>query len=238
MIEYEIYIPSLGRWNCVHTLECLSPTLLANTYLVVQRKEHIKYCEYNLEANVISCPVKGIHKVRQWIMERSKSKYIIFMSDDLKFYHRGELSENGTYYHLVDNSLKQNMRMVDLMVKWMNEGYVHVGISPRQFNRMHPTKAKEIDRMHDCYGYEREVFNGLGIRFDRVRVMEDMDVTLQFLTRGIVNRVSYYYAWNQSGSNKSGGCSTYRTYEVQAAAAEEMARLWPDFVKVVEKKVK
>ena len=43
---------------------------------------------------------------------------------------------------------------------------------------------------------------------------------------------------NQSGSNKDGGCSTYRTYEIQAAAAEKMARLWPDFVKVVEKKVK
>jgi hypothetical protein len=46
------------------------------------------------------------------------------------------------------------------------------------------------------------------------------------------------WAWNQRGSGAVGGCSGYRNNEVQTEAANELHRLFPDFVTVVTKKSK
>jgi hypothetical protein len=73
--------------------------------------------------------------------------------------------------------------------------------------------------------------------FDRLKVMEDFDFTLTLLENGGRNAVTLDYVWNQTGSNQPGGCSDYRTAEVQAKAAKELAKLHPGVVKVVEKEV-
>jgi hypothetical protein len=50
--------------------------------------------------------------------------------------------------------------------------------------------------------------------------------------------VLFEYCWNQRDSGATGGCSTYRTAEMQAEAARRLAELHPNFVKVVTKKSK
>lgn len=238
-MDLQIFIPTLGRIDRQATLANIPNKLLPITWLVVDSEEFQEFDrKFDDHINIMTCPHKGIAKVRKFIMERATSRHVMFMSDDLRFYHRGKLSESGEYHHLEDNSDKQTCAMVELLYRWLESGFAHVGVSPRQFNRHCPKTFKDVDRMHDLYAYDKHVFLAQEIKWDRVAVMEDMDVTLQLLTLGFPNRVSYQYVWNQYGSNAKGGCSTYRTYEVQAAAAEKMERLWPDFVTVVERKVK
>jgi hypothetical protein len=69
----------------------------------------------------------------------------------------------------------------------------------------------------------------------RIPVMEDFDLTLQLLRKGYPNRVSYQYVWNQRGSGAEGGCSSYRTAEMQTNAALKLKELHPDFVSLVTK---
>jgi hypothetical protein len=65
--------------------------------------------------------------------------------------------------------------------------------------------------------------------------MEDFDVTLQLLRLGYANIVLAQWVHNQRGSGASGGCSTYRTMDMQAKAAKGLAKLHAPFVNVVYK---
>jgi hypothetical protein len=77
-----------------------------------------------------------------------------------------------------------------------------------------------------------------GIEIGRVKVMEDFDVNLQLLKKGRPSKISYYYAQGQGSSNAAGGCSEWRTMEVQSQGAERLKALHPDVVEVVEKETK
>jgi hypothetical protein len=77
-----------------------------------------------------------------------------------------------------------------------------------------------------------------GVRFDRLPVMEDFDVALQLLRKGYPSLTLNNWVQDQSTSNAPGGCSTYRSLEVQAKGAKGLARLHPNVVKLVEKTTK
>jgi len=92
--------------------------------------------------------------------------------------------------------------------------------------------------MFNAYMYDVAQLRSLGVIMGRLRVMEDFDLTIQLLRMGKPNAVIYQYCWNQSGSNADGGCSQYRTLEMQAQAAHQLAKLHSGFVKVTEKQSK
>jgi hypothetical protein len=71
-----------------------------------------------------------------------------------------------------------------------------------------------------------------------MKVMEDFDVALSLLTKGYENAIINTVAHNQKGSGAVGGCSVWRTPQVQAQAALKLAELYPGIVKVVEKTTK
>jgi len=84
--------------------------------------------------------------------------------------------------------------------------------------------------------YNLDFFDG--IELGRVKVMEDFDVNLQLLKKGLPSKISYYYAQGQGSSNAAGGCSEWRTLEVQSQGAERLKELHPEVVEVVEKETK
>ncbi len=65
--------------------------------------------------------------------------------------------------------------------------------------------------------------------------MEDFDVQLQLLKRGLGNACLYYWAQGQSKTNAPGGCSLWRTHEVHEAAARRLAELHPGLVRLRQK---
>jgi hypothetical protein len=90
----------------------------------------------------------------------------------------------------------------------------------------------------NMYAYDTQILRELKIELGRLPVMEDFDLTLQLLRRGRLNRVSHRYCWNQRGSGNVGGCSDYRTAEMQATAARRLAELHAPFVMLKAKKSK
>jgi hypothetical protein len=128
--------------------------------------------------------------------------------------------------------------MINLLYKWLRDGFVHVGISSRNGNNRIEADYVDVARMNNAYAYDREAVLACGARFDRLKVMEDFDITLTLLEKGYPNRVTYEYAWGQRRSGDEGGCSLYRNDEMQREAALELARLHPGLVKIVEKESK
>jgi hypothetical protein len=113
-----------------------------------------------------------------------------------------------------------------------------VGVASREGANRNTEKRIFNTRILRVLAYRTDTMRQHGIRFDRVPVMEDFDVALQLLGNGYQNVVLNDWAHNQEGSGLKGGCSTYRTMEMQAQAAHELARLHPGVVRVVQKSTK
>lgn len=246
-----IAIPSAGRVNKQVTLRHIRKHKLeARTVLVVPIKEVERYRSYLGEKiKIVQCPHDGISRTREWILctlttEMGYDK-VLMVDDDMDFCMRPEVSKAKL---LTIEDTKTFMGMLETLEDWLDHGFVHVGLTARQGNHqpfydehgvygLHP--YRDATRMMNCYAYNVSTLKLIeGIKFGRTEVMEDFDLTLQLLRRGFPNRVSFHYCWNQRGSDKAGGCSSYRTPECQKLAAETLRDLHPGFVKVVLKKSK
>jgi hypothetical protein len=244
-----IVIPSYGRydWNQQVTLR---------NFISLQSKRHVALCvpkterrDYitNVLADVIGLPIRltvasvpeshiGISHTRKWILTELAAQfgeqYVLMLDDDMDFAYRPDMT-SAALDTITDPERFEAMFV--LLEQWLAEGLVHVGLSARQGNNYVDEPYLETTRMMNATGYDVQALQQLNVELGRIPVMEDFDLTLQLLRKGYPNRVSYQYCWNQRGSGAEGGCSTYRTAEVQTKAAELLKRHHPDYVTLVTK---
>jgi len=229
-----IIIPTKGRLHNQKTLSQLAPKLLERTIIVVEPDEWFDhYMEYGNKCKVYSLPntIKGIANKRQHCIDVCKTEYLFMLDDDLAFFKRQEGSVK------LDKCSDDNQyNMFSLLLSWMDtDGYPLVGVSARQGNNHTSEFYKEATRQMNFHGIHIPPFRKLNLKFNSITLMEDFHLVLSLLTQGIPNRVLYGYCWNQLGSGAEGGCSTYRTPELQKECAEQLEFDYPDFVTVVEK---
>ncbi len=230
----KIFIPTMGRLEKQYSYQAFKDAGL-NPKLVVCKGEYEAHCKMYGEKNVVICPKKGIGPTRQYIVEcLSKDKNIIMCDDDMTFFYRKDLSKT----QLTKCGPSDITNMVN-DIKHLMFFYNHGGVSARQGNNnVVGENYKENTRINNFHFINCRKLNDEGIRFDELEVMEDFHVTLSMLTRGYKNACLYRYCWNQRGSGAEGGCSSYRTKEVQAIAANKLKEAFPNYVTVVEKDTK
>jgi len=248
-----IVIPSTKRTYKQITLAHLRRYKMADrACLVVPHDEHKRYVhEHGEKVRIEATPpeIVGISKTREWIMtvlpDMIEARYV-FMLDDC---YRPDIADPKLKMIETAEKMKE---MLDTIENWMRvDGFEHVGLSARQGNNrpfydaqkvygLH--KYRDATRMMNAYAYDtrfiRDMVRAKKIVLGRLPVMEDFDLTLQLLRLGYPNRVSFEFCWNQRSSGAEGGCSSYRTYEMQADAANRLADFHPGFVKRVTKESK
>ncbi len=228
-----IYIPSLGRVSTQTTLLGLPPDVREKVTLVVPPYEYPMYFEMWGDTCLIEKPeVSGIGSVRQWCVEQSPEK-VLMLDDDLTFFTRRK-DEPTKFQNSTDEDIKTWLHDFESML----DGYAHMSLAPREGANRDTNQYRWNIRMLRVLAYRSELLRDLGIRFDRLPVMEDFDVSLQLLRAGFPSCTLNEWCQNQYGSGTKGGCSTYRTLEVQAQGANGLYRNHPDFVTVVEKTTK
>ncbi len=240
-----IFIPSMSRAKDVITVRFLPKRWLERTWIVVPESQRRDYYHHNRRVQILEVPdkLKGIHNTRQFIADWCPERYCFQMDDDMTFVQRRDdwSPERPRFAPTFDRFDAQKIGgMLDVMESWLiDEGFSHVGLSARQGNNYVKERIfKDVTRMNNVYGHDLDALDWYGIRWDKLRVMEDFYVTLSLLTRGYPNRLLVDYAWNQKGSGAEGGCSKYRTNEVQTEAALLLQKIFPQYVTVVEKKSK
>jgi hypothetical protein len=184
----------------------------------------------NVRLAVLPESVKGIAATRQWIVDNAQQPQIIMIDDDFTFFKR----KSDTDYHLELCQPEDTAAMITWIYDNLRK-YPMVGISMRQGNNRKEGLVELNTAINGVLGIYVPTLNKCDIKFTDVEVMEDKHVGLALLTRGYENIVSYQYAYNQPASNTGGGCSTFRTPELQKAGAEKLHSLYPLFVKVVKK---
>jgi hypothetical protein len=249
-----ITIPSSGRAKRQQTLTALYRTGITESYdvrVVVYHNEVEDYHRMSYKGKrikgveVVGVPEthRGISKKREYIINRLAPKlgarYVAMFDDDLSFCHRPRLAKPDMPY--INSDPYHMHRMVEMMTMWLEKGFVHVGLVARQANRKVGVPWQQPGRLMNAYAYDTAAIRNLMLEGDvhlgRVPVMEDFDLTLQLLQLGYPNRISCRYGWTTT-SNLAGGCSSYRTAELQARAAKKLAKLHRPFVTMVEREAK
>ena len=159
-----------------------------------------------------------------------KYKYIFFMDDDLTFFKRNKK------LRLKKASTKDVLKMFKLVRKTLND-YSMVGISTRLGNNCVEEDTADTARVTRCYAFNLDTFKKVGAVFNPFEpfVAEDFHINLCFLNKGYNNRVIFKYAQEDIGSNAKGGCSLYRTPDVQKKTAYWMASNHPEVSVKVKK---
>jgi hypothetical protein len=230
-----ILILTRGRVDKQITLSSIPDSLLPNTYIVCPASEVEAHVYKGRQCIAQPDHVRGISAKRQWLIENAKELFgetkLFMLDDDLsfnvriagtvklrKFNHKEELRE--AFEHLY--------AMLDL--------YALVGVSTRQGNNNEPADYAENTRILRFFGMDTAKVGDA--KFGRVELMEDYDFQLQLLRAGKKNYVLYKFCQDQPASGSVGGCSDYRTKELQELSAHKLKELHPEFVRVTMKQPK
>lgn len=224
MDKHHIYIFTHGRVGKQRTLDNLHPDLREKTTLIIRKDEeglHPHNREFCLPTDM------RLSEARQYVLNNTHYKYITMLDDDLDWSRRqdGSLPNAKHWQH------EFSLDLFEEQERFLREGFIHCGVSAREGNNRIKEDYKDVDRMMRVLSYNTEVVNKEGCRFDRLMLKADFDMTLQLLRLGYPNRVSYRLAQGQGRSNDPGGCSEYRTSDMNDKVCEELENLHPDFVR-------
>lgn len=172
--------------------------------------------------------MRGIGPTRHWIgqnaREREADKFVM-MDDDIDFLVR----RSPEHWQLQAQTPPQTEEMLGEIDHWLDH-HASVGISSREGNNRcgiggprDPNMVAVATRVMRMFGCRTA--DWLEMEHGRVEVMEDFDLQLQLLRAGRGNCSLFYYANGQKMTNMPGGCSTYRTHEVQDTAARRLQQL-------------
>lgn len=228
----KIFIPSSNRGSKQTTFDNLPDVLQKKTSIVIPAGQHTQYAGYP----IVSTPfeIKGIGPTRQWICDTFGGN-ILMLDDDLVFFTRR--TDKPTLFS--DANAVEMVNLFFTIKHYMDAIPVaHGGVAPREgANRFTESVLWNVRCLRALF-YNADILAKEKIKFTDMEVMEDFHVALSLLERGYPSLTLNHMVQNQNGSNLPGGCSEYRTLDVQARAAARLKELHPEHVDVVVKKTK
>lgn len=228
-----IYIPSMGRPRLQYTLAELKDESPYPITLAIPADEEQDYRDAHEDLLLVPNSIVGIAATRQFIMEQATDEHVLMMDDDLTFAVRRH--DDPTRFRPWQEGELRGMLMA---VEALLQRHAHVGIATREGGNRHTDALLTCTRAPRVIGYSRSIFFQEGVDFRNSTVMDDFEATLHLLTRGYANAILNTFVQNQKGSGTAGGASIYRTMVLHAAAAEQLQRRYPAFVKTVQKTTK
>lgn len=232
----KIYVPTMGRVNSQHAVNAMPSQIRKMTTLVAPKAEVPQLRALFLDVEIVAQPVhvQGIAQLRHWICQTCPDKKVAMLDDDVGSFALRR-TDNTALFTPCD---AEGRVAVFKAVEKLLDNFAHVGVLAREGGNRITDAVVFNTRMLWLLCYRTDVLKAAKLRYDRVPVMEDFDITLQLLRQGYANAVVSNYVQNQAGSGKVGGCSIYRDHVMQDSSARRLAALHPGFVKVVQKTTK
>lgn len=230
----DVIIHTYGRAKreLQHTL-----TALANEdirpLLVVQEREKNEYDGFPAIVYVLPDHIRTLAHTRDHIIhDMPGDDHVVFMDDDLRFAVRRE-DDRSKFRPPQPGDLQNMLRAIDLSLL----NCPMVGIGAREGGNRVTEPYVENSRIMRVLAFRRSYLREHCMTFSPLVVMEDFHINLQILRSGGRTCICNDWVSDQvGGSDAPGGCSVYRTPQVQTDSANLLAKLHPGFVKVVEKK--
>ncbi len=244
-----LYIMSRGRAGKVNTLASIPEVLRPRTYLVVPDAEAIGYfAEHGDQCNILPVPlfITNYSQKFQWIVNgmsqdnqhdywqvnttyEQGSKHVI-LDDDLVF---SKKNERGSIVTVRDPALLEPLwaKMEVLL-----DTYPSVGVHPRAQGNHQPPGWVENGRIICIQGFNRRLVGPVSV--DQFPILADVRLNLTLLGRGDKNALITDFFQDHGPCQAPGGCSIYRTSEMQERAIDSLVERWPAHVRKVVRKPK
>lgn len=227
-----IVVPSRGRAGKIPTFEALRGNVDCKVEVTTHHTETAQYIRCGLEWPLPhSC--NNLPQIRDYTLDAMREHDVVIMvDDDFRFFKR----DSERKLSALEPAEVQGM--IDAVMAQFEDPKVGlVGVSMRGGNNRYPDVEPNY-RVNGFLAVRTSVYETLRVRFSDVPVMEDFWYELNLLTNGYEARTIFNYAYDQPCSGAPGGCSTYRTNEMQQQTAEYIKSQFPEYVTVVKKKLK
>lgn len=225
----KIYIMTRGRVGKQGTLANLPKSLQKHICLVTPQGEYHDHPWVHW----VPSYVDNYSKKLQYIMDDGIADGMdkcLIMDDDLVF---SKKDEQGRLVTIRDPELLVPMFE---QIESLLDSYPLVGVHPRQMGNNAEQPLEENGRIICIQGIDRRVCRG--IKVDQLPILADVVLNCTLLSRGYPNALLTTFFQDHGPCQAPGGCSIYRTPEMQRQAAEYIAGRWPGFAKVVERRPK
>lgn len=231
----ELFVLTYGRATPErqHTLRQLSKAGLRARLVVQDREAHLYsgWAQQLGQLEVLPSAITTVAPTRQYIHDWLAGDKYVMLDDDLHFFKR-RADDRTKFTNMTPLELATMFAEIEIAL----DEYGHVGIASREGGNRVTAPAVINTRIMRLLAYRRKAVRG---SFAHMEVMEDFHVALCMLRAGFMNLVINEYCHNQAeGSNAPGGCSHFRTPELHARNARELAEYHAPFVSVVEKATK
>lgn len=232
----DVLIHTLGRAkpSLQHTFTALKADDIHPT-LVVQFHEGDLYDAFDAPVYILPERISKLAETRDHIIhDMGGDDSVVFMDDDLDFAVRRE--DDPTKFRAPGpGDLRRMLHTMQHQLKT----YPMVGIGAREGGNRVTAQYLYNTRIMRVLAFRRSYLRQRMLTFTPLVVMEDFHINLQILRSGADTCICNEWVSNQrGGSDAPGGCSLYRTDQVQTDAAHMLASRHPGFVKVVEKTTK
>lgn len=243
---YIIVIPSSGRADQLATYKQLIGNVDCEVVLCVHENE---FDSYKVGANrsheklgirdipdIMRHRCNKLPQIRDEIM-RHMCDYgtVIMIDDDFRFFKR----DADRKLHPAKPEDMQGM--VDKVLSELRPFNVGMaGVSMRGGNNRYPDVEPNY-RINGFLAVKTKVYYELhkkGIKFGEFDLAEDFWYCINLLNNCHELRTIFSYAYDQPQSGAAGGCSEYRTSEMQERVSREIHKRFPKYVRVTEKKLK
>ena len=232
----KIVIITRGRVGNISTIEWIPPVYLKDTFILCPYFE-VQAHQHN-HPGITVLPEADIALNYSQKFDRivngsypELGRKIVIMDDDLKFSMRldGSTKLMTADWKAMNKAFKVLERMLDF--------YPLAGLHPRALGNNAAPGIKEIARVNALQAVNLDMIGPM--RLDYWPVLADIVLALKLLSRGQKTALYCDVFWDQvRGSNAEGGCSLYRTPEVQEQAVLGLHEMFPHYVHVVKKQTK
>lgn len=228
-----LYIMSRGRAGKVTTWASIPPSWLTRTYIVTNIDEAPEYAGHYGVERILYAPsfVTNYSQKFQWILDGSgfQTKKAVILDDDLVFSRK----INGKL--ITERDPEQLAPMFAQMEALLDE-YPLVSVHPRAMGHAAPAGHVENGRIICVQGINRDLIGP--VRVDDFPILADVRLNLTLLGRGDKNAIITDYFQDHGPCQAPGGCSIYRTPEMQETCIDDLVRRWPNHVRKVIRKPK
>lgn len=227
-----IAVPSKGRAGLTTTNKIL-PNLC--TFYIPESEYH----QYkDLVKNIVCVPkeVQGITATRNWILQNTKEKWVVFLDDDAKNVGYNKLEERKT-------------KKIEIRDEgfWAEEFLKFFDITEQLGYKIWGTRTESSPR--GTYPYKPFLFRSyvtascMGIINDgeyifdpEFKVKEDYEICLRHIKeKGGILAVRYLH-WENEHWSTEGGCKDYRTIDMERSAIKKLMELYPNMISSAKRK--
>lgn len=226
-----IAIPSKNRAGKTTTNKIL-PNI--GTFFVPESEVH----QYSNIKNIVGVPkdIQGITNTRNWILNNTNEKWVVFLDDDAKNVGWTKLGERKSYKMEEREEgfwAEEFLKAFDLTEQL---GYKLWGVkteaAPRSVYPYKPILTKTY-LTASCMGM---INDGEFLFDENFKVKEDYEICLRHIVKyGGILGIRYIH-WENEHWTTEGGCKDYRTVQMEKDAIKRLAQMYPGMIRSAKRK--